>query len=166
VELLLVRHAIAVDRATPGMADADRPLTEEGRAKMEQAAHGLRRLWEPEVILTSPLLRARQTADILLECFGLHELKVLDALATGDHDRLFAAAAKGGHERVAAIGHEPHISAALSYALTGDEGAVAAEFKKGAAALVVFAGDARAARGILRWLLQPAALRALAGGME
>jgi len=71
MKLYIVRHAIAVDRGTPGIKDEDRALTEEGGDKMRQASAGLRGLgYIPELLLTSPLLRARQTADILLEELG------------------------------------------------------------------------------------------------
>jgi len=71
MKLYIVRHAIAVDRGTPGIKDEDRALTEEGREKMKRASAGLRSLgYIPGLLLTSPLLRARQTADILLEELG------------------------------------------------------------------------------------------------
>ena len=63
MELCLVRHAIAVDRGTPGYEDDSlRPLTSRGRDRMRVAAQGLRSFFTPEAILTSPLLRAKQTA--------------------------------------------------------------------------------------------------------
>jgi len=68
MRLYIVRHAIALPRGTPQIEDDDRALTEEGIAKMQQAAEGLRGLgYIPELILSSPLLRARQTARIVLE---------------------------------------------------------------------------------------------------
>ncbi len=68
MRLYIVRHAIAAPHGTPGIPDDDGPLTEEGIKKMRQAAAGLRSLdYVPELILTSPLLRARQTAEILME---------------------------------------------------------------------------------------------------
>ncbi len=83
MKLYIVRHAIAFPHGTPDMPDDERPLTEEGIQKMRQAAAGLRSLeYVPELILTSPLIRARQTADILLEEFGKGiQLKALPALA-------------------------------------------------------------------------------------
>ena len=66
MELYLVRHAIAEDRADAG--DDERALTEAGRAKMIRATQGLRKLKvRPDLILTSPLRRARETAEILAQ---------------------------------------------------------------------------------------------------
>jgi len=63
VRLLIIRHAIAVDPETAGVDDAERPLTEEGSNKWRAAAQGLATILDPpDALLTSPLLRARQTA--------------------------------------------------------------------------------------------------------
>lgn len=162
MELCLVRHAIAVDRGLPGMADAARPLTDKGRARMEMAAVGLVRLFEAEVVLTSPLRRAVETAEILLDAYGLRELHKSDALATGDDDHLFTEMAATGKARVIVVGHEPHMSRTLSYVLTGDHGLVSSVFKKGGAVLVSFEDGPVAGGGWIEWMMQPAALRASA----
>ena len=71
MRLYLVRHAIAAPHGTPGIADDERPLTDAGIKKMKQAARGLRSLDVlPEVVLSSPLPRARHTAEILIDVFG------------------------------------------------------------------------------------------------
>jgi len=65
VKRLLVRHAAAVPRGMPGIPDDERPLTPKGRAKFSAAAKGLARIARrPDVLLTSPLPRARATAEI------------------------------------------------------------------------------------------------------
>ncbi len=77
MDLYLVRHATAEDRAETG--DDERALTEEGKAKMIRATRGLAKLKvRPDLILASPLRRARETAEILAE--GLNRAKV-DTLA-------------------------------------------------------------------------------------
>lgn len=163
IRLCIVRHAIAVERGTPGYAnDGLRPLTAEGRERMEANAAGLRALFTPTAIVSSPLLRARQTAEILGGVFPKASIRYSDALVAGDHDALLAEL-RGGDAAVAVVGHEPHVSSLLSYVLTADEGRVAAVFKKGTAALAGFEGDPAPGRAWLEWLLQPAALR-LAGG--
>jgi broad specificity phosphatase PhoE len=75
IELYLMRHGIAADLGDAGvLKDEDRPLTLEGRAKMRQAAEGIGEFGlKLNLILTSPLLRARQTAEVVAE--------VLDASA-------------------------------------------------------------------------------------
>ena len=92
MKLYIVRHAIAVPRGTPGIPDDDRALTEEGRTKMRVNALGLRALnFLPELILSSPLPRARETAEILLEAFGKGiGLKICPALApSGERPELY-----------------------------------------------------------------------------
>ena len=163
MELCLVRHAIAVERGSPGYGDDGlRPLTPQGRERMREAAAGLRALFAPEVILTSPLVRARETAEILLDAYHLTVLHVSDALATGDNRALVQDLLGLDAGRVIAVGHEPHLSAALSWLLVGEAGPVAATFKKGSAALVAFEGAAAAGPGWHEWLIQPAALRRVA----
>ena len=74
MQLCFFRHGIAVDRADPAYQDKDRPLTPEGQSKTQGAARGLRRLNLPfDAVLTSPWLRAKQTAAILTEVWGLPE---------------------------------------------------------------------------------------------
>jgi phosphohistidine phosphatase len=121
-------------------------------------------LFVPEVILSSPLLRAMQTAEILCEAFGIKGLHVSDALASGDHGQLFADVTGKRRERVLAVGHEPFMSGSISFALTGSDDAVRLTCKKGAAALVTFDGAAVGGTGSLEWLIQPAALRLAGGG--
>ena len=162
MELLLVRHGIAEDQGARFPADFDRPLTSDGRARMVVEGAALRGLWLPDAIITSPLVRARQTAEILARACGIDGISVSDSLAERDFDDVFAAVTKLGVRRVAAVGHEPLLSMTLSIALTGSPGTVRSTFKKGAAALIGFDGDAKAGEGWLEWLLQPAALRALA----
>lgn len=164
MEICLVRHAIAVERGTAGYEDdALRPLTPRGKARMEVAARGLHRLFTPEIIVTSPLIRARQTADILVAEYGLHKARVSDALATGDNAQFLADLDDIDADRVMLVGHEPHVSATLSWLLTGDQAMVSTVFKKGAAALVSCTGAPRPGGCWLDWLLQPSALRAVAG---
>ena len=70
MKLLLIRHAAAVPRGTPGVPDAERPLTPQGKAEFRVAARGLARVTRrPDVLLTSPLPRARLTAEIAALAF-------------------------------------------------------------------------------------------------
>lgn len=165
MELCLVRHAIAVERGMRGFEDDRlRPLTPDGAKRFRQAAMGLKGLVVPQVIMTSPLLRARQTAEILMNTHGLAKLHFSDALASGDHAALLRDIIDLEARSVMVVGHEPHMSGLLSHLLTGDEAAVAATFKKGAAALVACADEPAAGECWLEWLLQPAVLRKLAAG--
>jgi phosphohistidine phosphatase SixA len=109
------------------------------------------------------LLRARETAEILLDVYGVSKLHVSDALANGNHEALFADANALRGQTVVAVGHEPFISQALAFALTGNDSGLTATFKKGAAALLTFDGPAAPGKGLLEWLIQPAGLRAIGG---
>lgn len=163
MELCLVRHAIAGDRGPHYPDDSLRPLTADGRARMAEAARGLHELFTPEVIVTSPLLRARQTADILRQEYGTKRLEVTEALATGDNDDLFAGIRALQSQRVMAVGHEPYLSLTLSLALVGHTEALAFTFRKGGAALVLFDGPPAPGRGVLEWFIPPRVLRRLDG---
>ena len=91
MELYFLRHGIAADEGPAGMGDAGRPLTKDGIAKMQAGARGMRRLGlRLDVLLSSPLVRARETAAIIARELGL-ELQLADELAPGcDIAQLFA----------------------------------------------------------------------------
>jgi phosphohistidine phosphatase SixA len=162
LQLCLVRHAVAGERDSRKWPnDADRPLTVDGIAKMREAARGLAEIFGATAVLSSPLLRARQTAEILMERFEIEDLHLSDALATGDDLQLLRDIEALGAGRVFAVGHEPAMSRTLSNMLTADPNCVSSQFKKGAAGLLVFEDEAVPGRAYLEWLLQPAALRAL-----
>jgi phosphohistidine phosphatase len=163
VQICLVRHAIAVERGSSKYEDdSTRPLTPRGRERMEEAALGLKRIFVPDVIVTSPLLRAKETANILVHAYGLQKSRTCEALASGDNAALLADVDDIDMDRVMLVGHEPHISGTLSWLLTADAGLVSSLFRKGAAALLTADGPPRPGACSLEWLLQPAALRALA----
>jgi phosphohistidine phosphatase len=128
---------------------------------MVEAAAGLNALVAAEVVLTSPLVRAMQTAEIVAAALGKARIVQCEALATGDHDSLLEAAARQPGATVVAVGHEPHMSGAASWLLTGDEQEVALDVKKGAAMLIRFDGRVEAGAGTLVWALPPRALRGI-----
>ncbi|MCC7362908.1 MAG: histidine phosphatase family protein [Dehalococcoidia bacterium] len=161
MEVCLVRHAIAEDRGARFPDDRQRPLTERGRARMREATVGIQQLFLPEVVVSSPLRRAIETAEILCDVLGLRKMEVHNGLATGDDDELIDFVNALGRERVALVGHEPHISMTLSYLLCGSPEGLRSVYKKGAAALVGFNGPVMPGAGALYWLMQPAALRAI-----
>jgi phosphohistidine phosphatase len=162
MRLLIIRHAIAVPRGTPGIPDEDRPLTPEGEKKFKKAARGLARaIGRPEEILTSPWIRARRTAEIAAEAWGKLAPKKTDALAGGSFEDV-AAVLEGypANATVAVVGHEPYLSALLARLLGASEQERVA-FKKGGAALVEVPGPL-AEGGRLLLFLAPKVLRALA----
>ncbi|HEX9419743.1 MAG TPA: histidine phosphatase family protein [Methylomirabilota bacterium] len=163
MKLLLVRHAAAVPSGTPGVPDDERPLTPEGASKFRVAAKGLARIARrPDVLLTSPLPRARATAEIAARAFKRIEPTVEPALAHGSVDEIMTALGKRPpNATIALVGHEPTLSMILAR-LLGAADAERLAFKKGGAALVDLP-DGPSARGQLVWFLKPKVLRALAG---
>jgi len=163
VKLLLVRHAAAVPRGTPGVPDDARPLTPKGEAKFTVAARGLARITRrPDVLLTSPLPRARATAEIAARAFKRLKPTIEPALAHGNLDGIVAAlGSRAPGSTVAIVGHEPTLSALLAR-LLGAAHAERLAFKKGGAALVDLP-DGPSGGGLLLWFLKPKVLRALAG---
>jgi phosphohistidine phosphatase len=141
MQLLIVRHGIAVERGTPGIPDDDRPLTPEGEKKFKQAARGVARVLDkPYAILTSPLPRAHRTAELLSEAFGGVTLTATPALSEGSFQDLKSQL--GDYPKkalLAVVGHEPFLSSLLAKLLRA-KSAPALEFKKGGMALVELAG--------------------------
>jgi phosphohistidine phosphatase len=162
MRLLIVRHAIAQAPGTPDVADEDRRLTSRGKRRFREAADGLARLLpRPDVLLTSPLARALETAEIAAKAWGRIKPRPEPLLAVGDNQALVASLA--AHDKdavVAVVGHEPHVSALLGALIGGDSGRL--PFKKGGAALVELDEDAPGpGRGRLIWFLPPRLLRRL-----
>jgi phosphohistidine phosphatase len=166
MKLLLIRHAIAEERedfARTGKDDRLRPLTDEGRKKMKQAARGLREIAPAvDLLATSPLTRAAQTGAIVDSVYGgLKEVEIeeLSPESTPGDFLLWLRKQKG--DCVAAVGHEPSLSLILSWLLTGSERRIFA-FRKGGACLLDFPDEVGAGTATLLWALTPAQLRDLA----
>jgi len=122
MHLYLVRHGIAMDREDPNCPpDTERPLTPKGMKKTHAAALGLRALKiKPDAVLTSPWLRAVQTAEIFSEVMGFSSKKIirLDALkGTGTPAELFRELAKIRANVVLCFGHEPHLHLVIGQVL-------------------------------------------------
>lgn len=156
MELYFLRHGIAADKSPDENGDAARPLTKEGIAKMKAAAHGLRKMsLKLDVLLSSPLVRAHETAEIVARELG-PELRLTDALAPGcDVARLFELLGEHrGAERMMLVGHEPDFSALVG-ALTGGSRVL---MKKGGLARVDIEVLEPGA-GTLVWLIPPRGMR-------
>ena len=168
MDLVIVRHGIAEDReafARTGKPDEERPLTDAGRKRMRRCALGLRSLIEEiDILASSPLTRALQTAEIVADAFGGVDLTILEELvpAARPHRLLEWLEANQAAGVVVAVGHEPHVSAALAWLTTGTDEPFAS-FKKGGAALIRLARDTGAGQAELRWLLTAGQLRRLGG---
>ena len=148
MKLCFLRHGEA-DWPNWDKPDDDRPLTERGRKEMKRVAKFLERLeFSPDAILTSPLPRASQTAEIVARRLGT-KLKTEPALAHGFNlERLRRLLAKADAECVMVVGHEPEFSEVIKE-LTGGEVKLS---KAGVALLDV---DRGCTSGKLLWLFPP-----------
>jgi phosphohistidine phosphatase len=163
VNVVFLRHGPAVPSGTAGIPEEDRPLTEEGRQKTKRAARGIARLeLGIEEIVTSPLPRAHETALLLSETLRLGRPRVSDRLLPDvPPGRLLEVLDGMKGEVTALVGHEPSLSRAVAF-LIGAEGREAVELKKSGLAVVALRSLTPRPEGLLKLLLTPAALRALA----
>jgi phosphohistidine phosphatase len=162
VSLYLVRHAVAEERGPKWPNDDLRPLTERGARRFAAAAAGLVALdGPPDEIFTSPLVRARQTADLLVKAArGKVPVHVIDTLAPEQEpdDAIAAIKRRWKGDRIAVVGHEPDLGELAAHLLDSESPFT---FKKGGACRIDLARGRthRAAR--LVWFLPPNILRQL-----
>ena len=159
MDLLLVRHGPAGSReefAKTGQPDDLRPLTKPGMREMKAVARGLRRII-PSVdsIVSSPLVRARQTAEIIAAAYDTRIVES-DVLRPDTEFQSFESWMRRQPSEgvVVAVGHEPHLSGLVAY-LIGDHGDARIDLKKSGACLLRFDGRPKRGAGTLRWLLTP-----------
>jgi phosphohistidine phosphatase len=155
MELYILRHGQAADRVTGGYAnDADRPLTPAGEAEVLGVAGGLARAGvELDLLLTSPLVRAHQTAALVASVLPAGDGPVAcPALATGDLAAILAAARTG--RRVMVVGHNPSLGELAGWLAFGDPGAIV-PLRTAGLCRVDLAAGAQPGQGDLRWLLPP-----------
>ena len=160
MNLFLLRHGIAFEHGTPGYEkDADRPLTPKGERRLggitdAMAAMGL----TFGLILSSPHVRARQTAEIVAEALGLKKkLEFSESLTPdGDAKALIAALNKlePKPENVLLVGHEPFLSSLISTLTSGDPH-LAIDFKKGGLCKLEVETLRHGRCATLAWLLTP-----------
>ena len=166
MRLVLMRHGEAGD-ADPARwpDDRDRPLTDEGRHEHAQVAEGLRRMGVSfDRILTSPLVRARETARITARAYG-GALEPEETELLGDRAepaRIVAALAALDAKSLLCVGHEPTLSR-LSAILISRDGSARVEIRKSGVAVIDFGGPVGSGRGVLALHLRPAELTRLAG---
>ena len=160
MKLYILRHGIAVEPGTPGYAkDADRPLTPEGERKLRQIAEAMEALeLSFDLILASPYLRARQTAEIIAEALKARKkLELSDSLTPGGSVKKLVELLNRlqlSPESVLLVGHEPYLSGLISLLVSGKE-TFAVVLKKGGLCKLStdFLQHGRCAA--LEWLLTP-----------
>ena len=160
LKLYLLRHAIAVKRGTKDYPNDDRPLTQEGAKKMKIIAKGINRLGEDfNLIITSPMKRASQTAEILKKTLKQKsEIIVSQELLPGADSRKIArlAAKYKEQDSLVLVGHEPDFSTFASFLLGMEKTAI--DLKKGGICRIDIPFEKTRGRGTLIWLLSPALL--------
>jgi phosphohistidine phosphatase len=158
-----MRHGIAEKRVLPDSGDdAARPLTDKGRRRVKQIASGLKRLGcTVDWIVTSPLLRAWETADIAAaELNPKGPLDVCKALSPGgSSDEVVAfISAQPSRNAILVVGHEPDLSELAAHLLGAGKQA-GLSFKKGGCCLIECDRPVSPSRGRLVWWLTPKVLR-------
>ena len=160
IELYLIRHGVAEERGEQWPDDAKRPLTQDGISRLRKAARALTRLDVAlDVIVTSPLVRTRQTAEIIAAGLDPHpHIVVADSLAPGTSPAAVLADLEkhAKRTRVALVGHEPGIGELAAKLLGARHPMV---FKKGAVCRIDVESLPPSGPGDLRWFLTPKILR-------
>jgi len=168
MNLYLIRHGIAVEPYSLGYAgDSQRPLTDKGQSKMVSITRGLKNLGVSfDLILSSPYLRAWQTANILLEGLELkkEQLALSENLTPASFpDEIIQELSEKylNLENLALVGHEPNLSALISRLITGGNESIFLSMKKGGVCHLNTEDLSRGQRASLEWLLMPKHLVAL-----
>jgi phosphohistidine phosphatase len=163
MNLYLMRHAIAAE-AAENMEDSQRPLTDKGRKKLGKIAHSLGKLnLTFDLILTSPYLRARQTAEVVADELNIKEKLVVTSVnlaPPGLADQLVEEI--NTHEAVEnllIVGHAPCLSQLAGLLVAGDA-SLNINFKKGGLCKLSVGQLTYGRCATLEWLLTPAQLRA------
>ena len=168
MNLYLMRHGIAAAR-DDAAADAERPLTRKGTKRTRRIAKGMRRLGLSfDVVLTSPLARARQTADIVAATLGAEALvEEMPALSPENTVEQLLSGLNSYRERgdLLLVGHEPLLSSTVSHLLGGKatRAVLNIKFKKGGLCRIEVDALPLASPGTFHWLLTPQQLRLIGG---
>lgn len=153
VKVYFLRHGIAADAQSWNGSDASRPLTDEGRERMQREAKALSKIGlTVDAIVMSPLLRAKETAEIVAERLSLRKRLIEDARLGGGFDTTQLAALLQKYpdaDSIMLVGHEPDFSAMVGAITAGR-----IDLKKGGLACVELT-DPASMRGELLWLVPP-----------
>ncbi len=140
-------------------SDAERPLTDEGMKEMKKIARGMEKLGlRFDRVLSSPYVRARQTAEIVAKILDMEDkLQLCEFLKAEEAPQTLILALKKmtSSENVLLVGHEPFLSGAISILLTGRTADVAIDMKKGGLCKLEVDFSNRAPVTTLKWLLTP-----------
>jgi phosphohistidine phosphatase len=158
MDLYIIRHAIAVDEYED---DSQRPLSDKGKKKMRQIAKGLRTLGvDFDLILSSPYVRAKETAEILADVFKTKADVAFseNLVPMGDPDLLIAEMnEKYSANSVALVGHEPHLTALIGL-LVSESANLDMTLKKGGVCRLSADDLHHSRKATLEWLITPGIL--------
>jgi phosphohistidine phosphatase len=167
MNLYIIRHAIAVEPGTPGYEDdSQRPLTGKGKKKMASVAQGLKNLdVEIDLMLTSPYVRAADTAKIVRKMFELNKDQVVETellTPTGYADQLINLINEKYSQiaNLALVGHEPYLSNLISMLVAGNPDA-GFDLKKGGVCLLTVETLQYGRCAAVEWFLAPTQLAKL-----
>jgi phosphohistidine phosphatase len=158
MDVYLVRHAHAEERDKATWPnDNKRPLAKEGKRRFASLLKRMNDLPDyVDILATSPLTRAKETADLLVEKAAWQPYVVWDELSVDMDPALVVEKLRNlrGVSSVALVGHEPQMSMLFSLLISGTKSGVHMEFKKGAIARIGFS-PRKAGPGKLHWLVAP-----------
>ncbi|HJS19031.1 MAG TPA: phosphohistidine phosphatase SixA [Anaerolineales bacterium] len=165
MKIYLVRHSNAVQAGTPGYEDdSARPLTKQGRAKMRRIAAALRKLGlKPALIVSSPYVRARETAEILAKMVKYGEDLVFSEtlVPMGNPEDIIAEITeKYSVDELVLVGHEPCLSTLMGALIAGNQNP-AISLKKGGVGCLSTDHLSESRTAVLEWLLTPKILSRL-----
>ncbi|RIL07721.1 MAG: hypothetical protein DCC75_09780, partial [Proteobacteria bacterium] len=157
VDVYLVRHGIAAPRGSRLFANDDRPLTVKGKRKLHEISRALTKLVpRPDLILSSPLIRARETAEIVGAAWGFKKRVACNQALLPEREAEEIAEILNRHKSkkdIVLVGHEPNRSAVACWLLRSEHGSL--ERKKGSVCRITVNGTRNRPSGQLRWLLTP-----------
>lgn len=167
MNIFVLRHGIAVDRGTDGFEkDSERPLTSKGKRQLRKSVAAMKKMkLRFDLILSSPYVRARQTAEIVADELKLKKrLRLSDTLKSESRPETVIAEIsrlKTMPENLLLVGHEPYLSHLISRLVSGN-GDLAMDFKKGGLCKLEVEKLDGAASAQLAWLLTPKLMKEMA----
>ena len=161
MDLFILRHAIAEERSPRWSDDSKRPLTEEGAEKMREVAKGMKVMeLEFDLILSSPYVRAKETADIVADVYDakVHTSKHLES---GGNAKTLIQELNSEYQSktsVLLVGHEPDLGHLVSLLCSGKE-EFSVTFKKAGLCKLSVAKLIHGKCASLEWLMTPKQIR-------
>lgn len=158
MEIYILRHGEAEPRG-PGVVEENRALTKRGHRDVRRVVEQLRDVMDPELILTSPLRRARETAEEAHPAWPRAKVEQTDLLKPeAQPAALWKDLQKRKPGAVVLVGHEPNLGHLVSYLLGAS---IALDFKKGAMVRLDVEAEGKSPRAVLKWMLTPKLARGM-----